>query len=235
MNSPLFFVHIPKSAGTSFRNAFEQQFGLNRVMRDYSPKAPETSAEVLTSVYRREDIYAFGKKLLDGKTVLLAGHFTAIKYARILPIENMTTFVREPVGRVISEFKHFQRHRGYDGSLLKFAKQTRSNNVQSAFLREVPILGIGFTGITELYQEAIAIFNKQFNMNIPMLFNNTAPREALLTAEFEPQVIEKIIELNQKDIKLYQFLLRLHEQRKALHQKMSVILMGSLNFKIAII
>ena len=68
-----------------------------------------------------------------------------------------------------------------------------------------------------------------------MLFNNTAPREALLTAEFEPQVIEKIIELNQKDIKLYQFLLRLHEQRKALHQKMSVILMGSLNFKIAII
>ena len=39
----LLFVHIPKTAGTSFRNAAINNVGQEKVIQDYGVKANETS------------------------------------------------------------------------------------------------------------------------------------------------------------------------------------------------
>ena len=45
------FVHIPKTAGTSFRLGADQYFGEKMVCRDYGPKAPETSEDEQSIYY----------------------------------------------------------------------------------------------------------------------------------------------------------------------------------------
>ena len=43
----LLFVHIPKTAGTSFRLAAQQFYGENNVFFDYGLESVETSKEIL--------------------------------------------------------------------------------------------------------------------------------------------------------------------------------------------
>ena len=55
----LFFVHIPKTAGTSFRKACENYFGTPYSAYDYSPNSSDTSALVLDCMYRNHDFLLF--------------------------------------------------------------------------------------------------------------------------------------------------------------------------------
>ena len=59
--SPIYFVHIPKTAGTSFRKASETFFGLRHVVYDYADDSNETSPFILDIVYGEEQ----GKKMYD--------------------------------------------------------------------------------------------------------------------------------------------------------------------------
>ena len=52
---PKLFVHIPKTAGTSFRQAAESRFGLSRVLRDYGPNSDATSDTIKREVYSDDD------------------------------------------------------------------------------------------------------------------------------------------------------------------------------------
>ena len=45
-NYPLFFIHISKTAGSSFRVAAERYFGKEHVFYDYGPKANETNPDI---------------------------------------------------------------------------------------------------------------------------------------------------------------------------------------------
>ena len=47
-NFPLFFIHIPKTAGSSFRVAAEQYFGSEATYFDYGNGSKETSESIET-------------------------------------------------------------------------------------------------------------------------------------------------------------------------------------------
>ena len=61
----MFFIHIPKTAGTSFRKAAEEYYGLERICYDYAPHSGETSKIVIQEVYENKDNFSFLKKLND--------------------------------------------------------------------------------------------------------------------------------------------------------------------------
>ena len=64
-NYPLFFIHISKTAGSSFRVAAERYFGKEHVFYDYGPKANETNPDIRTLDYEKRDRYAAGMKIVE--------------------------------------------------------------------------------------------------------------------------------------------------------------------------
>jgi len=101
------FVHIPKSAGTSFRLGADQYFGERMVCSDYGPKTQETSEDVKDWIYKGNNFWGFTKAFREKGYRYLAGHFPAIEYALLFGVEHMITLMRDPVQLVISEYNHF--------------------------------------------------------------------------------------------------------------------------------
>lgn len=196
------FCHIPKTAGTSFRNALESKFGVDAIVRDYGKNAPETSQVVQESVYERQDLYSLYTSLVTDGTPAIAGHFSADKYARVFSVTSSITFMREPVERVISEYKHFKRHKNINDSLIEFARLPRNINAQTRYLRSVSLYAMGLVGITERYSESLQLFEHEFGIKLEKLNNNIAPRSRF-TEKIGDEVISEITEINHDDISLY--------------------------------
>jgi|GEM_PF-4667221 len=103
MQDPIIYLHIPKTAGTSFRVSAEEYFGEHNILRDYGADSSNTSADIIES--------------------LLCGHFSLPRYSEVFPDSPIMTFFRNPVNRVVSEFVHFTNHYGYTETLEEMFNQ----------------------------------------------------------------------------------------------------------------
>ncbi len=52
------FVHVPKTAGTTFRVAVEQYLGAGAILWDYGAESPVTSPVVRQYLYQEKDVDA---------------------------------------------------------------------------------------------------------------------------------------------------------------------------------
>ena len=95
MKQPFFFLHIPKTAGTTMNAVLDDNFDQSRIFDLYTDDQRERLRE---TTY--EDLAQYD---------LVRGHVFIVNFEDILdgPIPfNMFTFLRDPVKRVISEY-HF--------------------------------------------------------------------------------------------------------------------------------
>nr|WP_246395025.1 sulfotransferase family 2 domain-containing protein [Microbulbifer rhizosphaerae] len=199
----MLFIHIPKTAGTSFRFGVDAALGKERVCRDYGPSSVETSAIVRQWVQPNADLWRFRSAFRAEGYLFLTGHFHASRYAGLFGVERMVTFLRDPVQRIVSEYQHHQRNYGYGEPLETFYRDKSNINRQGRLLAAVPWAGLGFVGITERYAESLQQFNRKFGMAVPFLDENQA-RESIakpytLTAEQR----HELESLNADDIRLY--------------------------------
>lgn len=219
MNKHLLFVHISKTAGTSFRLAAEEYFGRNNIFYDYSPDAPETSREILDFVYTKKDIFGFYETMIQKDHSFLSGHFPTKKYSYLYDALNIVSFMREPVSRTISLYNHYKYYNGYKKDLVDFIADPKFRNLQSAFLKERPLSLFGFIGITEQYQDSIEMFNMQYQTNIACKHLNTKKEGSLDMEELDPEIIKMITGFNAEDIACYNNAISLFEIRKDLFKK----------------
>lgn len=168
--SPLIFIHIPKTAGTSFRLGLKRRLGENAVLSDYGPIADETSTEI------REILYTSGKTgdpggverlLTQGRA--LCGHFHSSKYPFIHKY-HVVTFVRDPFQRALSEFHHNVRHNGYRGDMESFLLEKGRSNQQSRMLSGV--LDRALIGVTEFYELSLCMIFRKTGIFVPPLREN---------------------------------------------------------------
>ena len=226
----LFFVHIPKTAGTSFRLGLEKYlgrkklpifsrfFGRTNVYYDYGAENEETTSVVTEMVHQEDpDVWALSKKMREEDVSLFCGHVSAQRYVSILGSRNTVTFVRRPVDRLISEYRHFVRHYEYQGDLSTFYSLPKKTNVIHNYLQSVPLESLGFIGITERYNESVELFNHRYNMSIPLLHKNYGDDELLHRVSSED--VAEIERLNQKDIMLYAQCCELFETRLQLYHE----------------
>lgn len=199
------FVHVPKTAGTSFRLAVEEVFP-GRVAYDYALRAPETWEAVRRHVYGKLDLEALRRELAEAHIAMLGGHVTYRRYAALFTPKQVITFLREPIARLVSEHEHACRHNGFTGTMLQFAEIPRNQNLQSKMLTGVPLEHAALVGITERYGESLALLERRLGWKVPELVRNVNPRQAELAGRYalDAKVERELRALNGEDLALYE-------------------------------
>lgn len=216
---PLYFVHIPKTAGTSFRNFARKYFGKNDLVCDYGPKAPETSGVVKRYSFEERDYWPLYQHLVNTNKKMLCGHFPAIRYMPGMGVENAVIFFREPIQRLVSEYLHFQRHQSYKGSFRDFYSQARNINTLSRVVEGVPIEAVGVIGLTEYYEESLQVFNSRYQLKFSPLMDNVGRESIEHPYDVAPEHYHEVVNLNSRDVELYKKAVGLFVQRQSLMEQ----------------
>jgi hypothetical protein len=180
-------VHIPKTAGSSFKKILEAYFE-DKILFDYED-APINTPPFFRKYKALKDSFLIPKKL-HGNTRCIHGHFLPYKYSRL--DRNKTLFVtwlRNPLERMISHYKYWTRtytpqsprlHRKIveeKWSLEDFCFSPAMRNFYAQFLWSYPHELFDFIGITERFDEDLQAFGRIFlkKENLETARANIAP------------------------------------------------------------
>ena len=215
---PIFFVHIPKTAGTSFRKSAERYFGCDYVVYDYSLKSGETSDLVVRTIYEKADPFLFDHSFSNRSQKFMCGHVHAIKYVHLFGVAQTVTFLRDPIQRVISEYDHFVRNYDYTGDFPSFYRKPHFTNRLSRILYRVPLESMGFVGLTEEYHSSLLLLNEQYATDIEYSAVNIGRKSEEKEYEISEDEIAELQQLNLHDLDLYQRGVHLFGQRRRISE-----------------
>jgi hypothetical protein len=211
-------LHIPKTGGTSFSDVLERAYP-GQVAFFYRDKNKLTHPK-LRDHARLRDPELLTELAADGIRVI-HGHAPGGWLLKAAPDQRQYwTWVRDPVERVISAYYYLvqrgQRGRDRPGAekvagrtLEQYARTAQNQNIQSRVLNGMDLSRMGFVGVTERFDESLAMLGlSQHLPPKPRNRNKTKP-------EVDPALKRLIAELNARDIALYEEAVRLFDQRKA--------------------
>lgn len=199
---PIIFMHIPKTAGTSFRTAARDFYKPRNILRDYGKDSDLTSQEIKQFFYNNKDVAKLREASLNYK--LITGHYPAARYNKIFTDAPVVTFLRDPVERVVSEYHHLCSSIGLKCSLRDFYLKKVYQNRQAQLLEGVPFSEMGFVGVTDLYEISLALFNKKYGTKLEYLEMNKGKYMVSEKSSTPQEEIEEIKHLNKIDMELYQ-------------------------------
>lgn len=216
--TPKLFIHVPKTAGTSFRSAAEAFFGSSGVLRDYGPESADTSQSIKDHVYAVNNPSAIVHAVTQQGAHLVSGHFPLTKYRDVFSLSDTAALIRNPVAQVVSHFQHMAKHYGYEGTLLDFARKPQYRNVQSQYIGMVDPALIGLVGQTEDYRSFLKILNKQWGWRLPHRRRNVGNWLGIGRIRLSQAEHSEIERLNAVDKRLYRRVLQVFANRKTAYQ-----------------
>lgn len=216
---PLFFVHIPKTAGTSFRLGAECYFGNSLIVYDYGKHSASTSSLVRDYLYSENpDHWLFLKKIDNIQAAMVGGHVNANRFVSLFGVEKTLTFLREPLQRMASEYAHFVRHYDYNASFHDFYSRPIMHNRQSKILHGVDLEAMGFVGLTERYVESLELLNAGYGIEIPQREDNRGKQSLKAEHEISPEDEAEFKRINKRDMQLYEQAAALFDDRYRLYR-----------------
>ena len=179
------FVHIPKAAGTSLKQALVEANSEGAFCFDYGrPMAKGSLRRKIDCLYHS----VYGSRPLGR---IIFGHFLVGKYARPGlssfrkdPRFKYAVFLREPLQRAISHFHFWKRtlvpgHRVWETfmrenwDIERFLLGDEHRNFQSQFLWRFNLSQFDFVGLAERYEESL----RMLGAAIPLLADLNARKE----------------------------------------------------------
>lgn len=209
------FVHIPKTAGTSFRASLEKS---QNVVCDYGENSEHTSPVVNNCIYQNSDAYSL-KVTLAEEDSWLCGHVHLSKYLGLIPPQDIVTFVREPTARVVSHFNHELRWGKSQIEQSDFFSSARAMNYQHRFLQGLPLSLIGFVGITEQYAKSLALLDTEMSVTVEEAKFNQNDQKVSEIEDLDETLLSSIKEQNALDNDLYESAKQLLAQRMVMSEK----------------
>ena len=167
-------IHIPKTAGSSFRSILRGAFG-DRICFDYGDGSGLNTPELNARRTMRADEMRGRRDELLRDYDAIYGHFIADKYLNIFPQVHFSAFLRDPYQQTASLYHFLSRdHPGkeYVHPAVAEFKRVRptlpefvavAGNVQSGFLGKLTVSDLAMVGLTEQYERSSALFGAVFN------------------------------------------------------------------------
>lgn len=123
-DNAIYFLHIPKTAGTSFTNCLSDQY----------------PAELICPVHLWHDLLSIPPERLSEYRVF-RGHFYAYLYRVVSRPLKIITFLRDPIERALSHYEHIRRYPEHyfherlheQSTLLAFSQDPLTNPLISNF------------------------------------------------------------------------------------------------------
>ncbi|MBR9919607.1 MAG: sulfotransferase family protein [Bacteroidetes bacterium] len=207
----LISVHIPKTAGTSFRGILKEVYGEEAVIR-------LDIGLVNEKIRINEELY--DKKKVSSKVRVAHGHFSPALLHKYFDISESTPFItwlRDPIERVISNYFYLQKRlreeleeekRGLNilskmqRSLMEYAAQEINQNRMSKFLAGMELEDFAFVGIQDHFSEDLQRIAKllDWEETQELKHNITGRKKEGVSDEERAQIAR----YNQADVELYQ-------------------------------
>ncbi|NET42657.1 glycosyltransferase [Okeania sp. SIO2B3] len=199
----LISVHVPKAAGTAFRQVLLQVYGTQGVLTDktnmFEDNMPAT---------------------IHWQTKVIEGHFRAGKYDKLFPDTKRITWLREPIHRLISDycFRHISNPtKDYlnKQDLLKFAQI--NSNLMAYCVNGKSLDYFDFVGITEYFEEdLLALKNLLGWSDYQVIYQNRNPYPEYLDFQKEvlsdKKLMDELASANSQDMELYAAALKLRAE-----------------------
>ncbi len=212
-------LHIPKTAGTSFRNILKSIYGEDQVVW--------LDMETNGVIRLNEKIYK-EKKLPNVKVV--HGHFvyeSLLKNFTLPDKYTLITWVRDPVKRVISNFYYLETRlkelldeernnlniiSKLQRTLIEYARAEINRNRQVKFLSGSKLEDYDFVGIYEFYESEITRLSTILKLEIvpEIIHHNKTPER---NSHLSDDLLNEIRELNMEDVLLYEKALKIRQDK----------------------
>lgn len=217
-NIELVSLHIPKTAGTSFRNILKEQFSNKSVVR----------LDIYDSGVIHLDEKNYTKTELKSHVKIIHGHF---KYPDLIQKFDISedvpfiTWLRDPVARVVSNYYFLLKIiadrlkekpeenllNRVAKSLKEFAAQEETQNVMSKFLVGLELEQFKFIGIQDSFESELERLVKTMGWEkVKNIKHNVTGKT---TPPIDEETLEFIKKVNQKDIELFNRALELNDNR----------------------
>lgn len=206
-------IHIPKTAGTSFRSDLSQLFG-DRLLQDYDDWPESRVPEARAHHERNRAAVLAEAAVIADRYDAIHGHFLAGKYGGVFPVTALVTMVRDPYQHAVSSYEDaarrsdsphpgFRRFKEEGMTLVDFIEAVP--NHQSLYLDSTPLEDFAVVGLTERYEQSVALFGAVFGIAMPRAVTrkNVNPEKAGVVYEITPAVRRAVERYRAEDIALY--------------------------------
>jgi hypothetical protein len=211
-------LHLPKTAGTSFRSTLQQHYGA-ALLEDYA-MLPMQLPRGLREWRAVRDI-GVARRAVSTSIRAIHGHFLPAKYRLALAgrAVRYVTWLRDPVERAVSHYHYWCRDYAGDDpaqplrnrmlreqwTLERFCLGPEFRDVYHQYLWGFPPRRFAFLGITEHYAEDLAWFARRFlgsaaGTQIHALGNPARPAPGY---PLDPALRQRIERHHARDMALY--------------------------------
>ncbi|MDX2186054.1 MAG: sulfotransferase family 2 domain-containing protein [Opitutaceae bacterium] len=142
-------IHIPRTAGTTFREIASERLG-GRLVHHY---------------YRLMDHQMHPIEEIPADAEMIHGHVRPTQMLALYPHAALVTWLREPVARLISEYRFFRDHPDdanvlsklvhAGGTFMDFVEHPGAVNRMTWYLDGLPLKRFSFIGITEIFDQEL--------------------------------------------------------------------------------
>ena len=218
-NIEIISIHVPRTAGTAFKDVIRQVYSSEEIFFDYPHKGL-----IRNRMLRKP----------KPEIKIIHGHFPAPKYNQKFPGAKKIIWLRSPIKRLVSLYffwkswqilvasdrQDLENYQEANLSFIEFVEKPEMQNlIKLNFLQNEQLKDFYFVGIQNFFSEDLHELSVMLNWpeyKLETQNTNPYPEYNLLVKEVlsNQEIVNKISAINHEDIEIYQEALSLREQRR---------------------